>query len=279
MVENNVRINELLSAPDKIKVDDIAILEKSISKHSWFQAARSVYLKGLRNESSPLYNKELQITATHTVDRGVLFDFITSPIFVQNRISEHIKNQQDYLKDIPVDAELIHLKEEDFNSSVDFKNTLDTDLFERPSTTVSIVDEPIKFNQSESYSFAEWLKLTTLKPINRELKVTKGITNSVTETSAVIDAEKAKKMAIIDQFLAEKPKIKPRKDKVSSTNIADLQTPADQLMTETLAQVYLAQNNYPKAIQAYKVLVLQHPEKSGFFADRIREIKNLQSNI
>jgi hypothetical protein len=49
-------------------------------------------------------------------------------------------------------------------------------------------------------------------------------------------------------------------------------------MTETLAQVYLAQKNFSKAIQAYQILVLQHPEKSGYFADRIREIKNIQSN-
>jgi hypothetical protein len=49
-------------------------------------------------------------------------------------------------------------------------------------------------------------------------------------------------------------------------------------MTETLAQVYAAQKNYEKAIKSYEILVLQHPEKSSFFADRIQEIKNLQSN-
>ena len=45
-------------------------------------------------------------------------------------------------------------------------------------------------------------------------------------------------------------------------------------MTETLAKVYLAQNNYKKAIQAYRILSLKYPEKSGFFADRISAIKN-----
>ncbi|MFT7429332.1 MAG: hypothetical protein ACI9IZ_001830, partial [Nonlabens sp.] len=51
-----------------------------------------------------------------------------------------------------------------------------------------------------------------------------------------------------------------------------------QFMTETLAKVYVAQKNYSKALKAYEVLVLQHPEKSAFFADQIQEIKNLQSN-
>ena len=46
-------------------------------------------------------------------------------------------------------------------------------------------------------------------------------------------------------------------------------------MTETLAKVYLQQKNYKKALQAYTILSLKYPEKSGFFADQIRAIKKL----
>ena len=49
-------------------------------------------------------------------------------------------------------------------------------------------------------------------------------------------------------------------------------------MTETLAQVYLEQKKYKKAIQAYKILSLKYPEQSGFFADRIKAVKKLQKN-
>ena len=47
-------------------------------------------------------------------------------------------------------------------------------------------------------------------------------------------------------------------------------------MTETLARVYLEQKKYKKAIQAFKILSLKYPEKSGFFADQIRAVKKLQ---
>jgi len=47
-------------------------------------------------------------------------------------------------------------------------------------------------------------------------------------------------------------------------------------MTETLAKVYLEQKKYRKAIQAFKILSLKYPEKSGFFADQIRAVKMLQ---
>ena len=49
-------------------------------------------------------------------------------------------------------------------------------------------------------------------------------------------------------------------------------------MTETLAKVYLEQKKYENAIKAYRILILKYPEKSGFFADRIKAIKNLQKN-
>jgi len=273
MVNQAAHINEILSNPKDMVTNDLALLEATIKTHPWFQAVRSVHLKGLHNESSPLYNTALQITATHTADRGVLFDFITSPVFIQNKISNQIKKQQDDLKEIIVDVETLELKEEDLNSSVNFKNTLDEDLFKRPEP--SITEEPIQFSNKETYSFTEWLKLTSLQPIDRSESTKQ---SEKTEKIISIDTKRAEKMAIIDQFLADKPKIKPRKEKNPTVNLADFNQSKDQLMTETLAQVYLAQKNYSKAIQAYEILVLHHPEKSGFFADRIREIKNLQSN-
>jgi len=49
-------------------------------------------------------------------------------------------------------------------------------------------------------------------------------------------------------------------------------------MTETLAKVYLEQKKYENAIQAYRILSLKYPEKSGFFADQIKRIQILQKN-
>ena len=49
-------------------------------------------------------------------------------------------------------------------------------------------------------------------------------------------------------------------------------------MTETLARVYLEQKKYDKAIKAFKILSLKYPEKSGFFADRIKAVKFLQQH-
>ena len=54
--------------------------------------------------------------------------------------------------------------------------------------------------------------------------------------------------------------------------------PSQQMMTETLAKIYVEQKKYEKAIQAYNILILNNPKKSGFFADQIKMVKILQEN-
>ncbi len=266
MVVNVERINSILEDSNSLNHDDLRLLDQVCATYPWFQAARSVYLKLLKDESSPLYNKELQATATHTADRSVLFDYITSIEFTQHQVSKQIKEQQEFIDSLPVVTEDVQgTREIELNDSVDHSNTLKKDLFLRADHPVP---QPIDFTTKDAYSFSEWLKLTTLKPIKRSHQVETKDHKTATH----------KTMDIIDQFLAEKPKIKPVKKTGVSKNLADLQNPKSQLMTETLAQVYAAQKNYDKAIQAYEILKLHHPEKSGFFADQIREIKKLQSN-
>ncbi|MGB5982459.1 MAG: hypothetical protein WBG46_09980 [Nonlabens sp.] len=265
------RLHHLLENPREVHIEDLRELSRLVSEYPYFQAARSLYLKCLKESNSPIYNKELQTTAAHTTDRSVLFDFITSHEFSQNNTSESIKNHQNQTFNIEVDEEEVKVQSNDLNKDGDFDKVTDPQLFEKRK---DISEEPLEFDKNEAYSFNEWLKLTSLQTLEKKDEKSTSEKNDKTDLNNEL---RKRKMQRIDRFLAEKPKIKPSKEKVNLKDLEINTSPSTPLMTETLARVYLAQKNYEKAIKSYQILVLQHPEKSSFFANQIQEIKNLQS--
>jgi len=125
------------------------------------------------------------------------------------------------------------------------------------------IDTPLDFTKKEVHSFAEWLKLSSIKPIDRSSE------EKPEDTHSEKLSDQEHKFSLIDEFIASNPKIKPAEKNAPSRNLAkEHNVTPDELMTETLARVYLAQKKYKKAIQAYKILILKNPEKSGFFADQ-----------
>ncbi|MFV0530268.1 MAG: hypothetical protein ACK5MD_02395 [Flavobacteriales bacterium] len=115
------------------------------------------------------------------------------------------------------------------------------------------VENPVEFNKNELHSFSDWLKLS----------------------SSSIHQQKDKFFAI-DEFIKLNPKLSPIKDRQKNIDIAvNSITENQNLMTETLAKIYVEQKKYDKAIQAFKILSLKYPEKSSFFANQINTIREL----
>jgi hypothetical protein len=286
----------ILQHPQSITATQISDVKSIINEFPYFQSARAIYLKGLKNKESFKYNQELKTTAAYTTDRSVLFDFITSKEFLQNEISQHIKHNIEHLKaievsdieDISVNKSVIiddalrqQIKDtepilnpalfEAKEKVISSENVIDIDISniqKTPEETLEI-GKPLSFNKNEVHSFSEWLKITSFKPIIRE--------NDEINVENSTKNNQEKKFELIDKFIASKPKINPIKKDAPTYNIAKAQMiQPEALMTETLARIYVEQKNYSKAIQSYKILSLKYPEKSGFFADQIQAIKQLQ---
>ena len=138
------------------------------------------------------------------------------------------------------------------------------------------------FNAKEKYSFSEWLNLASSIPKEKILEKTeekKTVVKNKRTISPKEEAIKKKKFDRIDRFIANNPKIVPTEEKNTSIDISSSsKINKNELMTETLARVYLEQKQYKKAIQAFKILSLKYPEKSSFFADRIRAVEKIQKD-
>ena len=92
--------------------------------------------------------------------------------------------------------------------------------------------------------------------------------------------------SLIDKFLASNPGIIRRNLNEENKHETDItkeileksSTESDELITETLANIYFRQKNFEKALYAYQRLSLKYPEKSVYFASRIKEIEDLLNN-
>ncbi|WP_411028858.1 hypothetical protein [Spongiimicrobium sp. 3-5] len=279
-------------------------LEDVLQEYPYFQAARAIQLKGLKNLNSFKYNNALKVTAAYTADRDVLFDFITSKEFLQNTIADSISGKTPSLKDQEIISEEVVPSEATEKTLIDGSQDnplpqtakdadqiLDPSLFKskdpevdkaiaqekKRAQEVLALGEPLPFTKKEKYSFVEWLQLTSSKSIKR--KTTDQEVEPLKEIHFPLEEnpEKKKKFELIDKFIESNPKIKPTEDKTAKVDISEsIKLDKNELMTETLAKVYLEQKKYKKAIQAYKILSLKYPEKSGFFADRIRAVEKIQ---
>ncbi|VAW11262.1 FIG00651938: hypothetical protein [hydrothermal vent metagenome] len=286
----------LLQNPNKvISVDQTKQLEDILSEYPYFQAARAVHLKGLKNLNSFKYNDALKVTAAYTTDRNILFDFITSRAFLQNTVADTISHKN--TSHVEAETSLEEIRPSEKNDGPLIKKSGDAPLPQTISDTENILDpellkskeekakktlelgQPLAFTKEEKYSFGEWLQLTSHKTIER--KADEAPSKNIKELETIdFPLEEAilkkKKFELIDKFIANNPKIAPKENPSKVKTKKATKFDNKELMTETLAKVYLEQKKYKNTIQAYKILSLKYPEKSGFFADRIKAVEKIQ---
>ncbi len=137
------------------------------------------------------------------------------------------------------------------------------DLLDYESTTSAVyklpdLDEVSQVDTNESRSFSDWLHIMRYS-----------------NTSQQEEGEQKKTgMDLIDSFLSKDPKIIPNTSK-KHKNVdlsEDKDEGNDDILSETLAAIYIKQGHKSKAISIFEKLRLKYPEKNVYFARRISEL-------
>ncbi|MBK8805377.1 MAG: tetratricopeptide repeat protein [Bacteroidales bacterium] len=243
-------------------------LESLINDFPYFQLAHILYIKGLNNINSIRYNSQLKTTACYTGDRTKLCALIKLKT-IQKENQTILENAERNTFDFIQENENVDF----IYKTTDEKSESDKNKKEQKS------DNLLSFDYSDSLNFSEKKETKTqtipLAPTDYLQAV------GMKESEINLKNDLKKDMDLINEFLKKNPKIKPsvETNEIKIDNYSDKNEPESEFLTETLAEIYIKQQNYTKAIKIYQKLILKYPQKSIYFADRINEVKDLINNL
>ena len=233
-------IKQLIENPKKASEKDLEFFFELTLKYP-FSGICFLFLSKILNHQKRIgFEKSLNSTALRIVDRGLLYD----RIHTTKKIKEDKKNDFKQGKNNDLNV----LEKNIYGSLI--QNQLINELENQQEVYLSEreVDSPIK----EIMSLNEWLLIKPRQKSNFREKEIDNIIKNLNDRK--ISTEK--------------------KNFYSAANAAKNSLKDNHEMnTETLAEIYVKQGNYPKAIEIYEQLMLSNPEKKLFFASRINYIK------
>lgn len=303
-INNNLNMNiaEYIADPSLLDENSIIDLTLITEKYPYFQTGQLLRIKNLYNLSPEAIKPVLNYTAAYVTDRKILY-YLLHPIAVSEQ--EVNKNPEKDIKD-SIEENIA----DTMSSQIDFikKNkddslefTASLDVKKEYGEGVELDDYVVRINDSEDelIELIEEKKEDALtvntdsgNPIEPEpipqapnpevdilLLINKGVSADKVANKPANDLSESQKRnnSIIESFIQSNPKITP--DRPAQSEIVDFSKDSvkesDHLITDTLAEIYLKQGNYAKAIFAYEKLSLKYPEKNAYFAGQIKEIKKL----
>lgn len=294
----------LMQKPHLVDESVLSSLNEMVEKFPYSSVFQLLLAKGMHNLGDLSLDERIRKAAIITPDRGALYDLIYAKNMqaiidkVESSIDEVVesdpKEQVKTVEPIEVmESEMINETIIENDSSVDDNKkevTQDRDdlqqdiLLEAINTTIQLdVDELLKEDrfaevetneeQSEDQTsevvdafttplrFSDWLvSMKTIDDKVEEEKVTRKLSSS---------------QDLIDRFISSKSKkIDVTKEPLTPQELGKLSLVENEdFVTETLAGIYAKQGKFAKAIKIYQQLILNFPEKSTFFASRIRFLK------
>lgn len=251
-----MEIEELIRNPELMDRDTLYELRSLLALYPYYQTARLLMLQNLYLLHDPSFDEELHRAAIYITDRRVLFQLVEAA---------HYRMKTTAGSDAPAEDKA--------------NKTAGGDR------TISLIDKFLGSMPEGSNAGSPKRKPT---PADAAVDYVAYLMETSGETSGGAE-ENAKPMAgqkLIDNFINDKKggrvELKDEPEYVPEAaggEAGDGGKASEQgVFTETLAQIYIKQGRYEKALEIIKRLNLNYPKKSIYFADQIRFLDKLIIN-
>ena len=290
-----IDISSLVKQPKSITQSSVETLEEGVSQYPWCSGYHILLARGYANEQSHLQKKQLRLASTYAGNRERLFSFFHDQHVEGKRSKMTVESKESVL---PINTESTIVKNSTNKNKTEIKPTIDNAKHPTIDFEKIVTYNPIEELQViEKKNKPEPLNIPIDQPIyNPEKELAKFVHENVDQEDkdfifwinnigkkANPDQKTLEKenspnnvQILLDQFLATK-RSRPIENR-SFYNAKDRAEASDkddmELISETLINVYVSQGYYHKAIAGFEKLSLQNPNKSSYFAARIKEIKD-----
>lgn len=244
-----------LKEEKQLNDESLLQLKRVAQKYPYFQTAKLLLLKNMKDIDHPEFMSELKNVAVGCSDRKKLFYYLNDDRFARffPKIKTGSASENDRTE------LLLH----SFLDSIEENNA---DELSHSKTV----------NQLEGDSIISTDYLAYLEKVEPE-------------ENQLLDAQETKPMKhqqLLDRFLEKSSgnevlfssKNREKEEDSESSQDVDSLLDDDTFLTETLAQVYIKQKKYEQALTIIKRLSLNFPKKSIYFADQIRFLEYLIYN-
>lgn len=239
------RITEYISETQTSNVATVKQLRQLIDRYPYYQVARLLLLRSMHDTQDPDFSKELRRTALYLPSRAILYQYIEA-----DRLRREF--------------EKIKIEKPDVETAADQpQDLIDEFLTKRPVEEKQPVrrQRPVVDASSDYVEYMLQIEADSTQEEATSPSQTFGQTN-------------------IDQFL-EQGKLSLNEhpeEELQKPNLENASVENNEVMTETLARIYIKQGKYDSAIEIIRRLSLKYPKKNRYFADQIRFLEKLIVN-
>ena len=300
------QIDEWVHNPESLTAEDVSALDDLCTKYPWSAPLQVLRAKAHKNANRFTFKSHLHKAALLVGDREVLYHIMqgakkeeTKAVVIE---SPKVVEPNEPVETIPTDSKN-QVKEESVPEIAETEQAIESVESAEPEVVKDLKDsiEEVDVQEEQPKDYLEELlseapaydpekelmklvekeKQEATEEEDKELDFTSWLDELEDEPEKVIEEKRpAVSMdkdahELLAQFLEKRNKARVERVERKPVQL-EPKVEEEDMVTESLAGLYVKQGHYKEAIKAYEKLSLQNPSKNAYFAALIEEIKNKQ---
>lgn len=257
----DIDIQELTQHPELLNNETLYGLREMTAQYPYFQPARLLLLKNLYIMHDPSFDRELRQSAIFFTDRSVLFNLIEASHY---RLKK--KTKQSFSNTIRDEKAASHDDARTVSIIDEYLNTMPEDGGEKSEEEPKPHKHRKPTPADATVDYMAYLLATDFEELDN---MGSEPTPDDTRTVSLIDNFINKESGRIT--LKEEPQFLPEVEIEDNSE----HTPDTELLTETMASIYIKQGKYKKALDVMDKMKETNSKKNRYFSDQERFLKML----